>query len=343
MTRPSTGDWLIGSYGPELEGTGRGIYGGSTLESGAFGAIELLAEAQSPSFLIQRSDRLYAAIEGGGAVESYAIDGGRLLRDGSAASGGVWPCHIAFAGSAGRPGDVIVAANFSSGSFGVVPLDAVGRVTGLAQTVYDEGSGPRPLQDGPHAHATFLLDDSTLLGLDLGADRLEVFSVDSDDGQLMRTSSIAVPPGTGPRDIARHPSGLLYVLGQLSHELLVFRQQGSTLESVSSTALPGAVEGDHSAAISFGPGGFVYVGLRGSDRIAVLTSGADGSAMDAVGWVSSEGAWPRHHAIDGDVLQVANQGSDAVASFRLGGDGIPRLIADPVAVPSPAFLLKRPA
>jgi len=38
---------------------------------------------------------------------------------------------------------------------------------------------------------------------------------------------------------------------------------------------------------------------------------------------------------------VANQVSNSIASFRLGSDGMPSLIAEPTAVPSPNYLLAR--
>jgi 6-phosphogluconolactonase (cycloisomerase 2 family) len=151
------------------------------------------------------------------------------------------------------------------------------------------------------------------------------------------TASVQLPAGTGPRDLVRHPSGFYYLLSELSHELFVLRWTGTTLEIVSSTAVPGAVEGDSDSAISVW-GDYVYTGLRGSNRIAMLRTVGDGS-LEPLGWVSSEGEWPRHHAVDGDVLHVANQISNSVASFMLGSDGVPSLIAEPTTVPSPNFLL----
>jgi 6-phosphogluconolactonase (cycloisomerase 2 family) len=314
-----------------MKGAGGGIYTARTASSGALELVGLAVEAESPSFLVGRGDHVYAALEGAGRVDSFRRSGGSLERDGGAESGGEWPCHLAFAGGA------LVAANYFSGSLGVVTLDAAGAVAGLAQVVQDEGSGPLPDQDGPHAHASFAVADDALLSLDLGADRIDVHTVA--EARLEPRSSVALAAGTGPRDVARHPSGLLYVLGELGGELLVFEWSDEGLLAVASVALPGVAEGDHAAGISFGPGGFVYVGLRGSQRISVLHASTDGASVDPVGWVSSEGDWPRHHVVDGDVLHVTNEHSCSIASFRLGADGMPSLIADPTPVPSPSYLL----
>lgn len=325
--------WWVGGYGPDMNGTGSGIYRVNTAANGALELAGLVVEVESPSFLVSRGDHVYAALEGTGRVESFRLFGDSLERDGRAESGGKWPCHLAFAGSG------LVAANYFSGSLGVVTLDAGGAVAGLAQVVQDEGSGPRPEQDGPHAHASFEVADGVLLSLDLGADRIGVHTVSV--ARLEPHSSVALAAGMGPRDIARHASGLLYVLGELGGELLVFQWRDGGLRAVASAGLPGFVEGDHASGISFGPGGFVYVGVRGSQRISVLHASADGAALEPVGWVSSEGDWPRHHVVDGDVLHVTHEHSSSIASFRLGADGMPVLIADPTAVPSPSYLLRR--
>lgn len=326
--------WWVGAYGADMGGTATGI---ATLRSRADGSLEyegVVAEAASPSFLLHAGGHLHATLEGEGRVQSFRVDSASLTPVGLASSGGDWPCQLAIAG------DVLVAANYRDGLFGVVGMSD-GAVTGLVSTLLDEGSGPHPAQDGPHAHAAFVVEESTVLGLDLGADRIHVHTLA--DGVLERTASVVLASGTGPRDIARHPSGLIYVLGELSGEVLVFEWVDAGLREVASTALPGFAEGDHASGISFGPGGrFAYVGMRGSQRIAVLRTADNGRAPEAIGWVSSEGEWPRHHAVDGDLLHVANQLSNDVASFRLGVDGMPALIAAPTEVPSPTFLLAVP-
>ncbi|CAN5208409.1 hypothetical protein BH11ACT5_BH11ACT5_21750 [soil metagenome] len=63
--------------------------------------------------------------------------------------------------------------------------------------------------------------------------------------------------------------------------------------------------------------------------------------MQEWGWGSRGVGLPSCHAGDGDVLHVANQVSNSIASFRLGSDGMPSLIAEPTAVPSPNYLLAR--
>ena len=325
-------DFWVGGYSPDMSGTLTGILAMRTTDAGTLELIGTAVETPSPSYLLQRGDHVYAVAEGAGTVESFRRNGDHgLVRDGSAPTGGTWPCNLEFVAGG------IAVANYFDGSVALVGVDGSGAVTGLLETRQGDGSGPHERQQGPHAHAVFSVDDNTMLSLDLGSDRVLVHRPG-----LAVAASLALPPGTGPRDIVRHPSGLLYVLGELGHRLFVLRWTGTALEIVSSTSVPGALGGDDGAGISIGAGGrYVYTGLRGSHRVAVLRASDNGAELEPVGWVSSEGEWPRGHAVDGDVLHVANQVSNSIASFRLGSDGMPSLIAEPTAVPSPNYLLAR--
>lgn len=324
--------WLIGAYGADMDGTSLGI---SLMTSRADGSLEyagLVAEVQSPTFLAQSGDHVYAAAEGSERVVAFRRAGTALEFDSEAPSGGVWPCQLEFIDGA------VVASNYSTGGLGVVSLGADGSVGELLQVLEGEGSGPHKEQDGPHAHASFRLDATTLLSADLGADRILIHEIDG--ANVRRTGEVVLAGGTGPRDIARHPSGLIYVLGEHGRVLIVFEFVDGMLVPVSSTPLPGAQPTDQAAAIAFGAGGcYVYAGLRGSNLISVLRASDDGRELEPVGSVSTEGQWPRHLVVDADVLHVANEHSHTIASFRLADDGMPSLIGSPTTVASPTYLL----
>ena len=184
-----------------------------------------------------------------------------------------------------------------------------------------------------------LLPDGRVLTLDLGADRIHVHAWD--DGLLERIDSVALPEGTGPRDLIRLPGGELGLLGEWSCELLVLDPAGDAFEIVQILALPDATPGsDQAAAMGLsGDGRFLYAGLRGSDRIAVVALADDGAR--AVGSVSSGGNWPRHLLVDDDLVHVANERSNSIATLRIRPDGL----LDPVGVAaaaSPTQLLKLP-
>jgi 6-phosphogluconolactonase (cycloisomerase 2 family) len=183
-----------------------------------------------------------------------------------------------------------------------------------------------------------VLPDGRVLTLDLGADRLHAHERGA-DGLLTRVDSLALPAGTGPRDLHALPSGELVLLGEWSCEVLVLDPAGREFEIVQILSLPGATPGeDQAAALGVSADGrFLYAGIRGADRIAVIALDDDG--LRAIDFVPSGGRWPRHLLVDGEYLHVSNQLSNEVATFRIGDDGIPVPHAT-TATPSPTCVIR---
>ena len=322
--------FFAGAYTADMGGTATGIAALGELPDGSLEYLGLATTAQSPGYLAAHGDLVYAAAEATGRVEAYRRGEGFALElVASADSGGHSPCHVA------RYGDTVVAACYVDGRIGVLSAESLT----LEQLLEGAGEGPHPAQDGPHAHATFALDETTVLSADLGTDEIHVHTFDPhapEGARLTRTRSVRLPAGTGPRDFLRHPSGLILVLGELS---LTITALDDRLDIVGSVALAGAEAGDHAAALSTSADGrFVYAGLRGSNRISIVEVNI--GTLRASGFIDAEGDGPRHHLVDGDVMHVAHERSSSVASFRILQNGIPRLISAPIRVPSPIFLLK---
>lgn len=322
--------WFVGAYTADMGGGATGIAELSSCADGSLELARVAAIADSPSYLAVDGERLYAASEAAGRIDVFTRGAnGSLDLTGSAPSGGSFPCHLTIA--AGR----LLVSNYGSGTIGVIDTESLE----LVQVLEGSGSGPHAVQDGPHAHATFLLDADTVLSADLGADEVHVHRLTADG--LSRTQTLTLPGGTGPRDLVQHPSGVVLLLAELSLELIVLEYVGGLLSVVDSFAIPGAEAGDHAAGISLtGDARFAFVALRGSNRVAVLALSDDGRTAEPVTSVSSGGEWPRHHAVDGEVLHVANQISHSVASFRIAKTGELSLISAPTFVPSPTFLLR---
>jgi len=285
----------------------------------------------SPSFLAYGLEGVLYATDESGRIEAFR-PGPRLTLQplgGQPTSGGL-PCHV----SVTR--DRLFVSNYLEGSIDVFSLTVNGQIDSLIQTLPSEGSGPNPLQQGPHAHST-LLAGSILLSADLGADRVHVHAMTH--GQLVRTASVILPPGTGPRDLIAH-AGRTIVLGELDGGLFALDARGRF--TATGRVSEDWLEGDHAAGFAIDTAGrFGYTGLRGSNRIAVFRA-AD---LSPVTTVSCGGDWPRHLCVinaenTGDVLLVANQLSSTVAAFGLDPNtGIPFPLGSPVNVASPTFLL----
>ncbi|CAO1652028.1 beta-propeller fold lactonase family protein [Salinibacterium sp. NYA9b] len=325
--------WLVGGWGADMECESEGI---SVLRSRPDGSLELahrVADVPSASFIVVDGDRVYSTLEGSGQIAAFDRDGETLSTPAFTASGGQYPCHITVRGS------TIIAANYGTGTLGVIETGTESTALDMRQVVETVGLGRRPQQEGPHAHSSVFVDDSTLFTLDLGADLIRIFSYT--DFAIEQIAEVATPAGFGPRDIVARPGNLFYVLGEHGCGLLVVEWKDRALKQLCSIALPGAVEGDQASAIAISADRrFAYAGVRHSNQIAVMTIADDGRSVAPLTSVSCEGNWPRHIIMSDDILHVCNQYSHEVASFRIDPNGIPQLIAPPTRVLSPTYLAR---
>jgi 6-phosphogluconolactonase (cycloisomerase 2 family) len=291
----------------------------------------LAVVADSPSYLVRGGDVIYAVGEAAPSLSAFSIHGDELHFAGTQDAAGPAPCALAVLGA----NAVLAAACYGDGTIDLHPLSSGGAILKTGQTLRGVGKGPRINQDGPHAHAVLQVDSSTVLTTDLGSDVVYIHSFDG--ALLTRIGRTVLPAGSGPRDLLRHPSGVVWVLTELSHEIYVL--DGSDFSIVSRVALPGALPTDNSAAIALSDDGrFAYAGSRGSDTIAVLGVAADGRDLTPITSIGSGGGWPRHLVVDGPYLRVANQLTNEVVTFEIGNDGIP-VYSSSQFVPSPTYLL----
>ena len=323
----------VGTYTDDMNGSASGI---GVLGVAADGSLEdhgLAAAADSPSFLASSGDTIYAAGEGARIVSAYRIADNELHFLGVQDTAGEVPCALAVLGDR----TALAVACYGDGTVDVHPIAPDGSIGKTGQSLRGVGKVSRINDDGPHAHAVLQIDASTVITTDLGTDDVYIHSLHGD--LLTRTSSLKFPKGTGPRDLLLHPSGLIWMLAELSHEIFVVRRDGDSFAIMGSIALPGAEAGDHAAALALSSDGrFAYAGLRGSDKIAVLAVSDDGATLTPVGSVWSGGGWPRHLIIDGEYLRVANQLTNSVVTFTLGEDGLP-VQHSSLVVKSPTYLL----
>ena len=319
---------LIGAYGSDMNGGARGVGAARSDPDGAVALSGDVLESASPSWLAARGDRLVATLEGTGEVAWFVRSGGAWIADGVVATGGQAPCHAAFLDD-----DTVAVACYVDGA--VVVLRHGDEAP--AQRLDGSGSGPLEAQGGPHAHHVLVLSDGRVLTLDLGADRLHVHRRTA-DGLLERIESIPLPEGTGPRDLLALPSGEIALLGEWSCELMILDPAGSEFEVVQILALPGATPGsDQAAALGLSSDGRqLFAGIRGANRVAVVELEADGAR--ALGSVPSGGEWPRHLLVDGELLHVANQSSDLIATFRIRAGELPTQVGT-TATPSPTCVI----
>ncbi|MCR2827649.1 lactonase family protein [Microbacterium sp. zg.Y909] len=203
-------------------------------------------------------------------------------------------------------------------------------------------SAEAPAARSSHAHQTVFLPGGVLATADMGFDVVR-FWRGADGGATRALPDVVLPRGSGPRHMVWHPSGHLYVVTELSRELFVLAPDvAGVWRIVSGTPLAaGTLADDTAAEVCLSRDAqFVYVGVRGSDTLAVLRVRATGSQVAPVALAEAGVSWPRHHMIVLDTLLVAGQRSGDVAALTLDiRNGLPGRPRVRTSAPSPTCLV----
>jgi 6-phosphogluconolactonase len=336
-------------------GKSKGIYSFQLeLSSGVLTPLAVTEGLRNPSFLaIHPTGKfLYAVSEvadnqgsASGAVAALAIDhaSGRLTLLNQQSSQGAGPCHV----SVDRTGQVLLVANYNSGSVASLPILPDGRLGKAASAIQHRGSSVDPRrQTGPHAHSINVSPDNRFaLVADLGLDQVLVYRLDPANATLTPHDPplAGTPPGGGPRHLAFHPSGKwVYVCNEMLSSVSVFAYDaaaGKLAMQQTIGTLPEPVAGNTTAEILVHPSGrFVYCSNRGHDSLAIFEVDPTSGRLRAVGHQSTLGRTPRNFGLvpDGSLLVACNQATDNVVVFKVDSEsGKLAPLGASVAVPVP--------
>jgi len=288
--------------------------------------------ASNPSFLALDPSltHLYSVNENlAGSVSAYALNpsNGTLSFLNTVSANGKHTTHL----SVHPGGHYLLAANYTSGNFTAFRIEAggtIGAMTADFQSV-GNGTGPNPdRQEGPHAHQIITdLDAGNVFGVDLGADKVNVLDLDAASGALTPATVPFAPvaSGSGPRHMAFHPNRQrAYVLDELVSSITVFDfdpSRGALVWRQTISTLPSRFSGANTTAeIRIHPSGrFLYNTNRGHNSVTMYEIDQETGELDVIGWVSTQGEWPRGMNIDpsGTFLYAANQNTDSIAVFRI--------------------------
>jgi 6-phosphogluconolactonase len=314
---------LIGGYSGD-KGQGSGIV---VLDDDQITAV---IPADSPSWIARHPDLdvLYAVAEtDDGRVRAWSLADGmpdRPLGEGS--TGGAEPAHLAVDTS----GLYLITANYSGGSISVHRLGPDGSIGERTDLVRHDRRGRHPRQDAAHPHMVRATADA-LLVTDLGGDAIYRYRLTS-DGKLTADGVAHTPPGSGPRHVlpvADH----YYVTAELSAEVLVYDRDWRLLGAVPASTSPGPNQ--PSELVS--DGHYLYVGNRGPNTVAVFDLGSQ--LLPRYLAEVPTGDWPRHIALDGETLYVANERSHEVTRMQIDpATGVPAH-RQTINVPSPTLVL----
>lgn len=323
----------FGTYTNEIS---KGIYL-STFDSatGKLAPAELAAESKNPSFVAIHPTRKFvygvseiADFQGKsvGGVSAFSVDSatGKLTLLNQQPSAGGGPCHLVVDAA----GKNVLVANYGGGSVAVLPIAENGQLAPPSSSIQHQGSGVnKSRQEGPHAHSINL--DKTnkfAFAADLGLDKVLIYKFDGAKGLLTPNDPPAgvVPPGSGPRHFAFHPSGkYAFVNNEMTSAVTSFAYDpanGSLKEIHTISTLPEPTPGNSTAETVVHPSGkFVYVSNRGHNSLAIFQCDEATGRLTAVGHQSSGGKTPRNFNIDpsGGYILAANQDSNNVAVLKI--------------------------
>jgi 6-phosphogluconolactonase len=311
----------------------RGIYVFRMNPSNGGLTLLQIAEISNPSYLAldPTSRHLYSVNEmTDGAVSAYVINqanGSLTPLNTLVPTNGQDTTHLSVQPS----GQYLFAASYTSGNFQVFQINgdgSIGTITDNFQSV-GNGTGPNPMrQEGPHAHQILTdLDGNHVFGVDLGADKVNVWNLDPGTGKLTPNTVPFAPiaSGSGPRHMAFHPDRQhAYVLSELASSVTVFDydplRAAFVWKQTISTLPPDFTGTNTTAEIRIHPNGrFLYNTNRGHNSVTMFEIEPETGALEVIGWESTRGEWPRGMNIDpsGTFLYAANQNTDNIAVFRI--------------------------
>ena len=302
--------------------------------TGQLSRAEVAGAVERPTSLVVDPKRavVYAVSETGndgksqGSVYSLRIDptDAKLKPLGKVASGGGGATHVTY----DVRSSTVLVANWGGGQVSAAPVAADGSLGALSSTQTNVGTGPLPVQFGPHAHSV-AVDPSGryVVSADLGADRAFIYRFDSRTRILSGTSPAfeTLPPGSGPRRLVFAPNGdLAFALTELSAEIFVYRwdSKAGALRPLQRLAIDDAgFTGKKSAAVIAvsQDGRFVYVSNRGDNTVVAYAVNAKSGALTLVQRIDCGGDVPWSFGLDpsGRWLVVANENSSSLAVFRI--------------------------
>jgi 6-phosphogluconolactonase len=328
---------LVGGYSPP-RGAAEGIaVVEHDLDAGSLQVVGTAVRTGSPSALAAAPDgRTVFAVEEDdpGRVHSFRRRSDDTLDPlSSRDSGGTHPCHLLVHPS----GRHLFTANYSGRTVAVHPIGTGGELGEASDLRRFEGHGADPdRQDASHPHMVTVRPGSDEVAVvDLGADRVHRLLFDERTGRFgADLPALEVPPGCGPRQLVFARDGrAAFVLGELDSALYVADWTGPAPRVTSrQPGLSGPIPSGNLAATLVLSGAQLFASQRGADVVTVFDAGP---RPRLTAELPAAGRGPRHIAVAGGVLYVANELSGTVAAVPLDD---PSAVLT-VAAPSATFVL----
>ena len=278
-------------------------------------------DIESPSFFTVCGDRMFAVTENDdyACFHSYVAEGDGYRRVDSIRFDGTDLCHICYSPKHG----MVFGACWGSGHLVYASVDANGKFVKADSLLQVKEVDDPEIRTRAHF---CLLDraEDTLLVTNVGLDIIYFYKIEN--GALSETDRIYTEKGQHPRHaVYNHDESLLYVITELSNEILTYKMPEKKLIGRISTLPDGFVGKSNCSAICLSPDEkTVYGANRYSESLAFFKTNPDGT-LHKVLQLPTDGVKPRHMVLspDGKTLIVCYQVSGEICIMPLAADGLP--------------------
>ena len=266
--KEKTMELLISGYGP----AGRK----NLVKCDETGKVVWADTVESPSFICTAGDLLFAGTENDdyAVFTAYVRDGdGYRMTDSLRFDGVGCLCHICYS----EKHAMLFGACWGSGHLLYASLDKDGKFYGAGKLLQVNETGDDSLITRAHfVHVNHAED--TLMVNNVGLDIIYFYEIA--DGTVREKDRIYTERGQHPRhSVYNRDESLLYVVTELSNEVLVYAMPEKKLLQRISTLPEGFVGKSHCSAICLSPNEkTLYVANRYSESLVYFRIGADGIA-----------------------------------------------------------------
>ena len=271
--------------------------------------------------------------EAGGSVQSYDIAGdGALTETSIQPTHGEDPCHLSIVGN------LLLTANYASGSVSRFSLEPDGRIGAALPLIQHHGHGAKPdRQSGPHTHQVQRTPGGWLAVSDLGLDAVFFYPAAELSDEQPQPLKVSTPAGFGPRHCA-FPRGrdTWYVLCELVSELLIYRGTPGSATLIGRVPVGDGAGENYPAALRLSPDERLLAATgRGQNVISLCSIGENGM-LARLTEVSSGGDWPRdvQFTPDGRFLVCCSERSNRVTAFALSEGRLEQIDALELTAPT---------
>lgn len=342
---------ISGFIGTYTKNESKGIYRFYfNLDNGKLKNITLAYKVENPTYLAIDKERhlLYSAckVNDMAGVASFKYWHGKdtinLINHSLLES--KQPCHVSISNNK----QILISSNYHENKM-IVYNTLDGMILNSNMIGEHKGSSLNPLrQKKPHIHCSiFTNDEKYILSIDLGIDKMIVYTLE--DNKLIEEKELSYdfPKGTGPRHITYSKTNpFYYVLSELTSEIFVFRYNPDSefkFENIQIlSTLPSDYLGEKSgAAIRIHKNNkFLYTSDRCTNTLSLFYINGKNGTLEYIDSISCQGNSPRDFQIDpsGKFLLCANEHSSTISIFSINSStGLLTFLGDE-KVPTPSCI-----